>query len=162
MALPIDYRFKVTAGDRLRDPACRDRFFRLVTNWLEEQLASGLSLEGTRLSFKTSLLTGSVWFTTGRIEVHAEQSPITVECALSLRRWSLVSPLAPLALAILSAIWPETVSVRTAVATLASSVCLWVLGYWGGGRKFKDMIQTQIATLNSDAGRRSPMVRSSL
>src|SRR5215470_13744249 len=109
MGFPIDYRFKVTVGDSFRDPGCRDRFFRLVTNRLKEELARGLSLEGTRLSFKSSFLMGNFWFRTGRIELHTEESPMTVECVLSFRRLSVLFLLICDALVITSALLPETI-----------------------------------------------------
>src|SRR5215471_16182617 len=93
MGFPSEYKFTVPVGERFREPGYRELFFRLLTNHLTEQCARSLHLEGTRLDFKTSVLTGSTWFKAGRIELRNDKIPMTIECVLSIRRWSFLLPL---------------------------------------------------------------------
>ena len=160
MGFPTDYKFKVTAGERFRETACRDRFFRLVTNRLREKLARPLPPEGASLDFKTSVMANIAWFSAGRIELHTEEEPASVECTLSSRRWWLF-PLTACALVIVSAFWPEMISPIYAAVTLSLSLIAWAAAFQEGINKVKRILQDQIARVNSDASLRESLAKAS-
>jgi hypothetical protein len=159
MTFPREYKFTVPVGERFREAACRDRFFRLVTNRLKEQLARPLPVEETRLAFKRSFLT-TEGYNSGRVELQTEQTPITVECVLSFRRFWLFL-LAGCALVVASAVWPELISPIYAGTALAVCIALSVADFFASIDRFKRMIREQIARVDSDAALHESLAKAS-
>jgi hypothetical protein len=145
----------MTVGERFREAGYRELLLRLLTNKLTEQCARSLRLEGTRLDFKTSMLTGRTWFSAGRIELHADETPVTIDCALSVRRWMLAYLVLMCALAIASVFLPESMSPWSSFRVAAVSLGVWATGFFGTIQRFKETIRGQIARADSEVSLRA-------
>jgi len=148
----------MTVGERFREPGYRELLLRLLTNKLTEQCARSLRVEGTRIYYRTSLLTGRTWFSAGRIELHSEDTPITIECALSVKWWSLLFPLACCVLLVTSLFMPETMSPRGAAVIAAMGLIGRAVAFWVSVGRLKETIREQIARADSEASLRASVL----
>jgi hypothetical protein len=158
MTFPTDYKFTMTVGERFREAGYRELLLRLLTNKLTEQCARSLHLEGTRLDFKTSMLTGRSWFSAGRIELHTGETPVTIDCALSVRRWMLAYLVLMCALAIASAFLPESMAPWSSFRVAAVSLFVWATGFFGTIQRFKETVREQIARADSEVSLRASIL----